>query len=199
MAPARSAAAVGHPVWSSTILQLRALGAKPQHGANEIRAVRAEHPRRAQDQMLRAGAAHQTLALFLAPPIDIERSDRIVLPIGRSLRPVEHIVGGDLDEGHVGRGGGLGEHRRPVAIGAQRRIDVGLGLIDGGIARGVDDRRRRVLQTACLTAAASEMSTEARSNPVAASPARRMISRPTWPLAPNTRILRCIARRPALG
>ena len=183
--------------WASSLviddLKFRALGAEAQNGAHEVGAVSAGDRRRAQDHMARAGLAHQALAFLLAAPVDAERRDRVVLAIGALLFAVEHIIGGNLDKGHAACGRSPGEQRGAVTIGTSRRVRLVLGLVDGGIARGIDDGRRRSLATARSTAAWSEMSTAACWKPTAASPARRRISRPTCPFAPNTKILRCMS------
>jgi len=124
---------------------LVALGAQPEHGLDEIGAERAVDPGRAQDQVLAVGGADGALAGFLAARIGALRIDLVLLLVRNAGGAVEHVVGGDVDEGQVRLRSLRGEHRGAVAVHLKGARLVALGLVDRGIGRGIDDDRRRVL------------------------------------------------------
>src|SRR5712664_4174878 len=64
-------------------------GAEPQHCLDEICAMRAVYPSGAQDDVMRDSRPHRALAGILAAPIDAQRVDRILLPVGSELASVE--------------------------------------------------------------------------------------------------------------
>ena len=69
---------------------LVALGAEPQHRVDEVLAVRAEHPRGADDRVDRATRRHRELARELGAPVGADRAGRRVLAVRRrSRRPAK--------------------------------------------------------------------------------------------------------------
>ena len=78
---------------------IAALFRPPQHQAEEIRPRSAVDPGRAQDEMPRIGGADRGLAGELRAAVGVERADRVVLLVEPVLRAVEHIVGGEIDDG----------------------------------------------------------------------------------------------------
>src|SRR5713226_4281824 len=67
-------------------------GPEPQHCLDEICAMRAVYPGGAQDDVMSDSCPHRALAGFLAAPIDAQRVDRILLPVGSELAPVEDVI-----------------------------------------------------------------------------------------------------------
>ena len=114
-----------------------------KHGADEVLAGRRIHPRRPQHDRARARRQHGLLAGQLARAVDALRRRGVGLDIGRALEPVEHVVGGDVDQRDAGRLAQPRQFRRPVAVGPERRVRIVLGRIDRGIGRGIHHQRRR--------------------------------------------------------
>src|SRR5256712_207391 len=91
-----------------------ALLRQTQHGLDEVRPALARapgHPEEAgdaEDDGPLAPRERQPLALELRLAVDVERVLRVGLPVGRGPPPVEHVVGGEVDErraeGLAGRG-----------------------------------------------------------------------------------------------
>src|SRR6516162_9092326 len=77
--------------------QARALS-KAYDRPDKILAIRAIDPRRAQDDVPRISGPDPALARELAAAIDVEWRDLILFHIGRTLAPVEHIIGRDMNE-----------------------------------------------------------------------------------------------------
>ena len=172
--------------------KLVALGAEPEHGLDEIGAERAIDPGRAQDQVLAVGRADGALAGFLAPRIGALRIDLVLLVVGNAGRAIEHIVGGDMDERHVRLGSLLGEDCRAVAVHLKGAIRLALGLVDGGIGRGIDDDGRRVPGDDGSDGVRSQISASLWVSATMWCPLPEAISirwSPTWPPAPKTMIL----------
>ncbi len=79
-------------------VQAVALGHQPQDRFDEILTIGAVNPRCAQNDMPRIGA-DAVLPRELAATIGSERRRLILLHIGKTLSPVEHIIGRDMNEG----------------------------------------------------------------------------------------------------
>ena len=122
---------------------LVALGAEPQHRVDEVLAVRAEHPRGADDRVRRRrGGLDGALAGELRAPVGADRAGRRGFLVGRGRVAREHVVGRDVHDvrAHLGR------RRRDVAGAVavdQRRLRLGgLGAVDVGPGGAVDHRVR---------------------------------------------------------
>jgi len=90
------------------------------------------------------GVAHGALAGLFAPRISALRIDRMVLPVRLARRAVEDVVGRDVDQRQMLRSGRCGDDSGAVAVHPERLHGVALGLVHGGVGRGVDDRGRLV-------------------------------------------------------
>ncbi len=101
--------------------------------------MRRVDPGSAEDQMTAAGRLHCLLARQFALPVHAERRGGIVRPIGARALPIEDIVGRVMDQGHIGARAPLRYHARRFGIGAEGRITLLLGTIDGRVGGCVDD------------------------------------------------------------
>ena len=91
---------------------------------------------------VRAAEANLALAGELRAPVCAERAGGIVFAPGPVAAAIEDIVGRNMQEGQAAlcRRGGHGAGR--VAVDARRQVFFFLGLVDGGIGGGVDNRVR---------------------------------------------------------
>ncbi len=114
----------------------------PQHGLDEVLAMRGKDPGRAQDHRLPARLGHPPFAQKLRCAIGTQGCDRIILAPGPGARAVEDIVGGDMQERQPPRRRRTGHRAGRLAIHQIGRCPVGFGLIDGGVGGGVDNEVR---------------------------------------------------------
>ena len=184
-----------------------ALGAHAQHGAQEVRAVRGIHPRRAKDQMAATGRTHRVLAIALARAIHAQRCGRLVLAVGRAALAVEHVVGGVVHERHAMRRTPARDHAWCLRVGGEGRIDVLFGAINSGVSRRIDHYQWLHAVQQCRQAVGLAEIGRFTGTSVGSWPLRvvaitfpsgasaRSNSWPTCPLPPNTSTV--MARRPA--
>src|SRR5438552_3449460 len=103
---------------------------KVEHRADEVAPARAEEPGAAHDPALE----HLALAGELRPAVDRERVRLVRLDVRLALRPVEDVVGREIDNrraerDHVARAGDVDRLRpgrvrlRPVHVGPGRRVE----------------------------------------------------------------------------
>ena len=78
-------------------------------------------------------------AFELRAAIGAGRAGFVVFAIGTIERPVEDIVGREMQQRHLQFGGGFGDEARARAIDAHRDVGLALGLVDLRIGGGVDD------------------------------------------------------------
>ena len=128
IASARSPAEVGQPCWSATTLNSSRSAAN--RSIVRTNCGRAScRPRRCAGS--RGGRAPRgPRAAGLAGPVDVDRPDRVVLDVGAPLLAVEHVVRGDVDQGHALRGAGAGEVARPVGVDPEGEVALLLGAVD---------------------------------------------------------------------
>src|SRR5438067_2160003 len=81
-------------------------------GEKEVPAAWPVHPARAQDEMSAAALDDRALAGELGAAVDAERIRRIVFDVSTTLRAVEDIVGGVVNEPRTDPLRFLGEHAR---------------------------------------------------------------------------------------
>ncbi len=117
-----------------------AFGGQPQDGVDEVRAVPAVEPGGAQDPgPVGQLGAHGPLAGGLGPAVGAAGRDRGVLGVGLGRVAGEDVVGGDLQQPRPGRRAGAGQGRGADGVDGERRRLVGLGAVDVGEGRAVDD------------------------------------------------------------
>ena len=145
-AAARSAVKVGEPRWSSTKRSVRSPCGQAQHGPDHVGPVGPAHPRGADD-----GGPGRALPLAaqLGPAVDRERVGLVPLDVGARGRPVEDVVGREVDEvgpatpgrlGHVAGAQGV-DREGPVGI-ALAGVDRRPGARRGPRRRGARRPRR---------------------------------------------------------
>ena len=118
-----------------------------KHRADEIRPVRAEEPRGADDDAVGAAFGDQPFAEQFGAPVGAFRPGRIVLTVRAIERAVEHVVGGQLQQRRADTGGGFRHVAGPLAVDGDGEALLRLGLVDGGVGGGVDhDVRPRRLE-----------------------------------------------------
>ncbi len=114
------------------------LNPQPQHCLDEICAMRAVHPGGPQDDVMWDSRPHRALTGFLAAPIDAERVDRILLPVGFELASVEDVIRRQVNE----RRRALAARRRDMsssrAIDRPSQLGLAFSAVDCGIGRKVD-------------------------------------------------------------
>jgi hypothetical protein len=129
----RPAALIGHDPQ-----RVDAFGELPLHRFDEVVAVNAEEPRRAQDEMaLRMRGGDFTEELRAA--VGGEGVRRIVRFVGGPLRPVEDEIGGDLYQLRAGLIGRAGEQFYGTAVDGRCGSLVLLRVVDPRPCRAVDD------------------------------------------------------------
>ena len=79
------------------------------------------------------------LALELGAPVRVERMRRVGLDVRALLRSIEDVIGRVVDEERPGAARLLCKRPRSHRIHRARQRLVGLGAIDGGVRRGIDD------------------------------------------------------------
>ena len=92
--------------------------------------------------MLQKRTAHGAVAGLLAPAVNPERVDRVVLAVGIALGAVEHVIGREVNQGDPGVMAGGSEVGRAGAIAGPGGVGFALGAIHRGIGRRVDDEIR---------------------------------------------------------
>jgi hypothetical protein len=110
-----------------------------QHELREGLAPHPVEPRDAHNIVARAQRLHRLFTQILGAPVDAERVRRVVLVVRRALRPVEHIVGGDVD---ACRADALTVRRDDLCaegIDAVRLLRVGFAGVYMGHRGAVDD------------------------------------------------------------
>jgi hypothetical protein len=88
----------------------------------------------------RVGGPHRLLPAFLRAAVDVLRRDRVVLDVKAVLVAREHVVGRDMHDRDAGLHRPGGQDRGCERIDRPGCRDVALGLVDGGIGPGRDDR-----------------------------------------------------------
>jgi hypothetical protein len=113
---------------------------QPEHGADEVGAVRTVEPGGAQHVGgIRQDRERRSLAGQLGPAIDGPWSRNRVFLIRRGRGAVEDVVGGDVHEGRADGGAGGSEVRDRVAVDGERLVLVRLRVIDRRPGRAVHD------------------------------------------------------------
>ena len=110
---------------------------EPLHGLDEVVSL-ADDPGAAHDVVARA-PGHGDVACGLGLAVDGQRAEGLVL--GVDLRgAVEHVVGGDVDQGDAVPGAGAGQKRRAGGVGLPcgGAAPGGLGPVDSGVGAAVD-------------------------------------------------------------
>ena len=141
-AVARSRAEVGLPLWSATTETSSRISLSESIVRTKIRAVRAEEPGGAHDHAVGAALGDQPFAEQFRAPVGASRPGRIVLAVGAIERPVEHVVGRQLQQGRADPVGGFRHMARPLAIDGDGEALLRLRPVDGGIGGGVDHHVR---------------------------------------------------------
>ena len=116
------------------------VGGPAQDGFEEVVAVGTIEPGRAQNGVAWIAFLDLALAGKFALAVDADGIGCVGLDIGlrNGPRPVEDVVGGDMDEEDaVGLGAG-GEQGRAVAVHVPGLGDIGFGAINGGVGGAVD-------------------------------------------------------------
>src|SRR6516165_4090638 len=124
--------------------QDRPLGCEPKHRLDEICPVLAEHPRGAEDHVPRNSRSYRTLAGFLAAPVDTERADRILLPIGSGFATVKEIVRRKVDERPRALVASSGNVGRPCAVRCPSGLRLAFGAVNGCVGGKIDRQIRRL-------------------------------------------------------
>ncbi len=99
-------------------------------------------PAGAQDQVFAADGLDRLFAGQLAGAIDIERLWQVGFIVGFGLAPVEHVVGGVMDQRHTEPRGFFSEHLRAAGVDREGLLAVAFCGVNGGIGRRVDDQVR---------------------------------------------------------
>ncbi len=115
--------------------QLVPFGSQAEHGLDEILAIGGLNPSRAQDHSLRERGQNCDLSIPLRLTVHALRIGSVSLIIGRSLVSIEHVVGGNMDEGETVFGTGLCHDCRRFRIHGSRSQVIALGLINRGVGR----------------------------------------------------------------
>ena len=151
--------------------------AEPEHRADEVRARRAEEPRRADDPGPFAGGR---LAVQLRPPVRGLRVRPVRLHVRLALASVEDVVGRVVDE----RRAEGGDVRGAADVDRGRALRIVLGAVDVRPGGRVED------DVGLLEAAGSGSSTSQSARASATTPSAANSSasaRPSCPPAPVTR------------
>src|SRR6516164_2944188 len=120
------------------------LGCEPKHRFDEICPVRAEHPRSAEDHVLRNSCSYRTFAGFLAAPVDTERADRILFPIGSGFASVKDIVRRQVYQGRRALVAGTRNVGRPCAVRCPSDFWLAFGAVNGCVGGKIDHQIRRL-------------------------------------------------------
>ena len=132
--PRRAAALVGDD--ADLVARLR----EGEHGVDEVRAPGAVQPCRAADRVRGAGLRDGSLAGELGAPVGGPRRPRVGLDVRARRVAGEDVVGGDVDQEGSGRRARRGHVARRGAVDQRGEVLGGLGAVDVGVGRAVDDR-----------------------------------------------------------
>ena len=117
-----------------------ALCPQPQHGLDEIRAMRRDHPGGAQDRVGPAGGAHALFSRELGAAIGVLRGNRVCFDPRVRAAAREDVIGRDMHQRDAACRAGLRHGRRRVPVDGRSLGLVLLGAVDGGPGGGVDHR-----------------------------------------------------------
>lgn len=114
-------------------------GGKAQNGFDEIFAVCAEDPARAENEVVRPAGGEGFFACELGFAIDAERIRGVLFVVGGWFCAVEDIVGRVVDDESAEFRCLLAEDSGGIAIDSARQIRLGLGFIDCRVGTGAED------------------------------------------------------------
>lgn len=117
-----------------------AFATQAQHRADEIRAVGAEDPRRPENDMTWLAFADRQFPGQLARAIGRKRRAEIGFTIGVVGSAVEHVIGGNMEEGDSGRSGRGSHFARCIRIQRECSGSIALGFVDRGVSSGIYDQ-----------------------------------------------------------
>src|SRR3954465_12099041 len=100
------------------------------------------NPRGPYYEMLGMAGADRLLARSLRATIDPQRSDGISFDIGARFRSVEHVIGGNMDQGKSPARARFCQHGWSDRVRARSLFDLRLGFIHCRVRSGVHDEGR---------------------------------------------------------
>jgi hypothetical protein len=110
-------------------LQGIALGGQTQHGLGEIGAVRAKHPARAKDQVIRPARLQGLLTCQLGLAINALRVGRISFHVSAGFVAVENVVGRVMNDQRAKTRRFLAEHARRDGVDRLRQCRLGFSPV----------------------------------------------------------------------
>lgn len=119
--------------------QFRLFGTEAQHGLDEIVAERGIKPGGADDEAAAAAAAYSIFAVALAPAIGRQRMPPVGLPVAGSFPSIEHIFGGNVDQGGAVAESGAGQDAGARGIDEVAQAGFAFSCIYIGVGGTVDD------------------------------------------------------------
>ena len=118
---------------------------EPEHRVDEVTAVHAEEPGRANDEVTLVRSRRLLLAGELRLPVGRQRVGLVGLDVAVLARAVEDVVARRIDHRRIQRRGCRGHDPGARAVHGDRLVAVRLGPIDVGPGSAVDHRPRVVL------------------------------------------------------
>lgn len=116
---------------------------QPQHGSDEIAAIRAVKPRTSDHGRKGVRCQHSSFTGQFRCAVGVQRRGNVTFIVCIRLRAVEYIVGRMMNERDIHLPGDIRQCRRTIAVDAERLRRFRFGLVDRSICGRVDDCRGR--------------------------------------------------------